>query len=271
VSPDPRTSSVPFPELSGTKTASRGAGTGKAGGRRRRSALLGTAAILVAAAAGGGYYYLHHKTTLAAPSSLRLPSTEPTGPIPGFSAALGKYQHITTRKQDKVPLSVAQLYPPRFVLTGTSVSYVRAATNSVTDCSLAVFGTQLATALASGKCSQVVRASYVSGDGQMMGTIGVINLVTADAAQQAGQVSGPEQLIAPLTTAKGPTKNLLNGTGMVYAEVKGHYLILMYVEYTNLKAPSTTAQKQALLDFAMGMFGGSANPSLSARMLNGHP
>jgi hypothetical protein len=57
---------------------------------------------------------------------------------------------------------------------------------------------------------------------------------------------------------------------MVYAEAKGHYLILMYVELTSLKTPDT-AQKQALLDFAKGMFAGSADISLSTRMLNGHP
>ena len=33
---------------------------------------------------------------------------------------------------------------------------------------------------------------------------------------------------------------------MVQAEIKGHYLILMWAEYANLKSPSGTAQRQAL-------------------------
>jgi hypothetical protein len=149
--------------------------------------------------------------------------------------------------------------------------YTRAAATSDKDCTLVVFGNRLQTALTSGKCTQVVRASYVSGDGKMMGTIGVINLGTANAAQQAGQVTGADQLIAPLTAAKGPTKNLLSGTGVVYAEVKGHYLILMYAEFTSLKSPSTATQKQQLVDFAKNAFDGSANISLSNRMLTGKP
>jgi len=36
----------------------------------------------------------------------------------------------------------------------------------------------------------------------------------------------------------------------VQAEIKGHYLILMYAEYANLKSPSGTAQRQALEQFA---------------------
>jgi hypothetical protein len=241
-------------------------------GLLRRPVLLGAAGLVALAAAGfAGYHYLgkSHSTAIHPGTTLRLPTSDPTAGSPYFTAKLGKWQHIGTRKLDPAPLSTGELYPVAFMLFGKQ--YTRAAATSDKDCTLVVFGNRLQTALTAGKCTQVVRASYVSGDSKMMGTIGVINLSTASAAQQAGQLTGADQLIAPLTAAKGPTKNLLSGTGVVYAEVKGHYLILMYAEFTNLKSPSTATQKQQLVDFAKNAFDGSANISLSNRMLTGKP
>jgi hypothetical protein len=115
----------------------------------------------------------------------------------------------------------------------------------------------------------VLRASYISGDGKMMGTVGVVNLITASAAQKAGQVTGPQEIIAPLSSQKGATRKLGTGTGVVQAEIKGHYLILMWAEFTNLKSPSGSAQKQTLEQFAANIVTGSANINLSTRMLTG--
>ena len=56
---------------------------------------------------------------------------------------------------------------------------------------------------------------------------------------------------------------------MVQAEIKGHYLILMWAEYANLKSPSSTAQRQALEQFATNLVTGTANINLSTRMLTG--
>lgn len=239
----------------------------------RRPIVLGagSAAVLaVGAVAGFLLFGRHHSTVIHPGTSLALPTSNPTANSPYFDTKLGKWQHIGSRKLDPAPLTVNQLYPPRFMPTGGS-QYTRVAASVDKDCTLAVFGTDLQTALQSGKCTQIVRATYISGDAKMMGTIGVVNLTSASAAAQAGKTTGPDELIAPLSTSKGPTKNLLNGTGVVYAEVKGHYLILMYAEFTNLKSPKTDAQKQQLVDFAKGMFGGSANIGLSNRMITGKP
>ena len=254
-----------------------GPGAGPRGGKQRgrlfrRPVLLGAAGVLLLAAASGvGYHYLgtSHSTVIHPGTSLQLPTSNPTASSPYFSPELGKWQHIGTRKLDPAPLSANELYPPAFMLSGSQ--YTRVATTADKNCALAVFGDQLQTALQAGKCTQVVRASYLSGNSKMMGTIGVVNLSTATAAQKAGQATGANQLMAPLSTSKGPTKNLLSGTGVEYAEVKGHYLIMMYAEFTNLKSPSGNTQKQQLVDFAKGMFAGSANISLSTRMLTGKP
>lgn len=236
-------------------------------GFRFRAAWLAAAAVVVAAAgAFAGYKYLYEaRVNAPVPSSLRLPTTAPRSP--GFDRALGKWQHIGARAQDPAPLTVEQLYPPQFALNGSS--YVRTAASITKNCSLAVFGADLQAALQTGHCSQVLRASYISGNGKMMGTVGVVNLISSAAAQKAGKVTGPQEIIAPLSARKGTTSKLGNGTGVVQAEIKGHYLILMWAEFTNLKSPSTSAQRQALEQFAANLVTGSANIDLSTRMLSG--
>jgi hypothetical protein len=103
----------------------------------------------------------------------------------------------------------------------------------------------------------------------MMGTIGVINLSSASLATKAGKVTGPQEIIAPLAASKGVTSKLGTGTGVVQAEIKGHYLILMWAEFTDLKSPSTAAQRQMLEQFATNLVTGSANINLSTRMATG--
>jgi hypothetical protein len=255
--PGPPTSAAPATRRHGARTRRRSA----------RRALLATAAVVVLAAGGfAGYKYLYEPRVNAPVSpTTRLPTNAPGSP--GFDKALGKWQHIGTRAEDPAPLTLTGLFPPRFTLDG--VSYVRTAASATTHCSAAVFGSQLQTALQSGHCTQVLRASYISGDGTMMGTIGVVNLITSAAAQQAGKVTGPDEIIAPLSSKKGATSKLGNGTGVVQAEIKGHYLILMWAEFANLKSPSTSAQRQQLEQFAGSLVTGSANIDLSTRMLTG--
>ena len=237
--------------------------------RRSRSRTWLAAAVVIAAAAGfASYKFLYEPTVNApVPPTLRLPTTAPGSP--GFDKTLGKWQHIGARAQDPEPLTVTELYPPQFVLNGSS--YVRTAASVTKTCSLAVYGADLQAALQSGHCTQVLRASYISGDGKMMGTVGVVNLITSSAAQKAGQVTGPQEIIAPLSAKKGATSKLGNGTGVVQAVTKGHYLILMWAEFSNLKAPSGAAQRQALQQFAGNLVTGSANINLSTRMLTGKP
>jgi hypothetical protein len=247
------------------------AGRRRGGGRTRhrtrsRVAWLAVAAVLTAGAGFAGYKYLYEaRVNAPVPPTLRLPTNAPGSP--GFDKALGKWQHIGSRTRDPQPLTIAGLYPPQFSLNGKS--YVRTAANITKTCSLAVYGADLQAALQSGKCTQVVRASYLSGDDTMMGTVGVVNLISSNAAQKAGRATGPQEIIAPLTGKKGPTKKLGTGTGVVQAEIKGHYLILMWAEYANLKSPSGQAQRQALEQFAANLVTGSANINLSTRMLTG--
>src|SRR6516225_9188017 len=69
---------------------------------------------------------------------------EPAGPASAASAG----QPRGARTADPEPLTLAELYPPRFALNGSS--YLRAAASLTKDCTLAVYGAQLQAALQSG-------------------------------------------------------------------------------------------------------------------------
>ena len=109
---------------------------------------------------------------------------------PGFDAARGKWQHIASRAQDPKALTLDELYPAQFELNGGS--FTRAAASG--EQGLHAGGLRLGPAAGAGnrQVHPVVRASYVSGDGTMMGTVGVVNLNSSTDAQ-AGQVTGPQR------------------------------------------------------------------------------
>jgi hypothetical protein len=261
----------PAPSVPVSPGPGRRGGPAADGPRRRPSRITWLVMAAVVIVAGGGYagykYLYEPRVNAPVSSTLRLPTNAPGSP--GFDPALGKWQHIGTRSQDPEPLTLDELFPPQFELNGSS--YLRTAAAVSKDCSQAVFGADLQTALQAGHCTQVLRASYISGNGTMMGTIGVANLSSSSGAQEAGQTTGPKEIIAPLAAQKGPTSKLGNGTGVVQAEIKGHYLILMWAEFTNLKSPATAAQRQQLEQFATDLVTGSANINLSTRMLTGKP
>jgi hypothetical protein len=243
--------------------------------RGKRRLLIAVTAVVVAGilAAAGYVFVLKPKPSTVTPTSAApLPS-------PGSSSAataacvkqFGQYCHIELRTDDPAPLTLAELFPPAFVNETDHGSFTRAGTKLDTTCSHAVIGQDLVSALQDGKCTQVARASYFSGDGKMMGTIGVANLSTTNEAHHAGKLVGTSDFVDPLTTTTGVTSKLGKGTGIVEAEYKGHYLIMIWAEFTSTNAPANNAQDQQLQQFGADLIAGTANISLSQRMLNGHP
>ncbi|HZZ55866.1 MAG TPA: hypothetical protein VFE26_16445 [Trebonia sp.] len=104
-----------------------------------------------------------------------------------------------------------------------------------------------------------------------MATIAVANLSTTNESHHAGKLVGTSDFVDPLTTTTGVTSKLGKGTGIVEAEYKGHYLIVIWAEFTSTNAPANNAQDQQLQQFGADLIAGTANISLSQRMLNGHP
>ena len=255
----------------------RGAGTRGRGSRgRKRARGRGTLrAIIVSAVAlilvvGATYVFItrSHKSPSPAadsrPTSSARPSTDPSP-----SPTLGTWGHIATRALDPAPLTLAELFPSSFK-NGTT-SYVRTAQKAKVHCGLALAGSQLAAAVSHAGCTQAMRASYLSSDHKLMGTIGVLNLITVTAAERAGKAAGPSEIIAQLPGARGLTKNLTKGTGFEAAEVKGHYLVLVWAEFANLHTPRTPLQKSQLEEFITLLMQRTANVSLATRQVTGSP
>ncbi len=234
--------------------------------------VLAVAVVLVAAAAVYVFVLNPNSNGKNAPTAGPLPTA---GTEPAAQACVkvyGTYCHIELRVDDPTPLTTGEIFPP--VVNNETGGKVTSSFNLVTTkvdktCSGAVIGANLITQLKDGHCSQVLRASYVSGNGKMMGTIGVINLETTNEAHYAGKVVDENDFIAPLAASKGIAKKLGQGTGVVEAEFKGHYLILTWSEFVNGSNPSTTAEDNELEQFSSDLVAGTANISLSQRMVTG--
>ncbi len=224
--------------------------------------------ILVLAA--GGALYLGSRLISSRGHQTASPQATPTisaTPTPTPTPTLGPYGHIASRAADPVPLTIAQLYPLSFNAGGTS--YSRTAVSLSKNCGNAVAGSSLQSAIGSAGCTQAARASYLSGP--MMGTIGVFNLKNASDASKAGRAAGASNFVAQLPARTGPTKKLGHGNGVEEAVFKGHYLILIWAEFTNLRTPKTKAQQASLVAFMSQLLQSTANVSLSNRMVNGTP
>jgi hypothetical protein len=249
--------------------------------RRRRVSrpmlLSITAGTVVIALAVAGYVLVFGKANSEAAAPAGSPSGRvqaPAGPTSSASAAcaarLGTYCHIETRVLDPLPLSLAEVFRAQFMNTSNGSAFAEAGSRVDTNCASAIIGSPLQAAIKTGKCTQVLRASYVSGNGQIMGTIGVVNLDTTQDAAKAGKAVDGNDFINPLTTKSGVTSKLGNGTGVVEAEYKGHYLILTWAEFTNLKTPDSH-QSHVLEQFETDLVAGTINVSLSERMVTGKP
>jgi hypothetical protein len=225
----------------------------------------GLAVVVVAATAGYLWYSGRHHGSPAASQPTAPRSTDPS-PSPSASPAVSN--HIASRVTDPVPLTLTELFPAKFA--DGAISYTRTVQKARARCAGALIGGTLAAALSHAGCTQVMRASYLSSK-KLMGTIGVLNLATAAAADRAGKAAGPADFIAQLPAAKGPTKRLTKGTGVEAAEVKGHYLVLVWAEFTNLRPPKSLAQRRALEAFITVLIQKTANVAIASRMVTGRP
>jgi len=222
--------------------------------------------VLIVAIVVAGYVYFNIKRSSsvvrAAPSGTAVAPSSPAAPP-------GQWKYIQSRATDPVPLTVRELFPHRFS-AGTTAG-PRTVSRAGTKCSREVIGKGLAAAVRKAGCTQVMRASYLSSSRKMMATIGVLNLVNVKAAERVGRAAGAREFIRQLPAAHGPTHNLTKGTGLEEAEVKGHYLILIWAEFTNLRAPSGAKQRGRLEAFSNALITGTVNQSLTSRMVTGHP
>lgn len=247
--------------------------TGKPRRRRRKVVVLGGSVFCLVVALAAVYHFLFQPSSQEASANAPLPSPGSTSSATAACVKqFGQYCHIEFRTNDPKPLKISELYPPAFLNEKDHISFQRIGTRTDKNCSDAVIGSALTSALDKGSCSQALRASYVSGKGssEIMGTIGVINLKTTNQAHYAGKLVGSSDFLAPLATSSGVGANLGKSTGVMQASFKGHYLILTWAELANEATPSKSDNKN-LMRFEDDLVAGTANIALSQRMVSGQP
>jgi hypothetical protein len=252
----------------GSRSKARGSRSADGSRKKRQPAWLAisVAGVIIAAVAAILIVTIPHGSTPA-------PSTKPTStPSPvraSPTAPPGPWGFIGSRKTDPLPLTGAE-HCPASVSNGSTV-YKRAIKTKGTNCRGALIGSALQAAVRSAGCKQTLRATYLSKGAKVMGTIGVFNLKTFAAASKAAGKAGHNEFVAQLAAKAGPAKSIGQGTGLEEAIVKGHYLVLVWAENTDLKAPKTKSGRTRLTAFMNLLVKNTVNVSLSNRMVDGKP
>ncbi|HVB46642.1 MAG TPA: hypothetical protein VNF47_28585 [Streptosporangiaceae bacterium] len=253
------------------RTSRPGRGRGASSARRRTHAkhqsawlAIGAAAVIIAAVTA-----VLFATSLSGTKAPVRPSNAPRSASPSPTQPAGKWVYIGSRTTDPIPLTMHELFPVDFVNAG--VYYGRVTMQKSRNCAGALIGSALQAAVRKAGCTQALRASYLSRVGKVMATIGVFNLSTAAKASTAALHTGRQEFVAQLVTRSGLTHKLGQGTGIEEALVKGHYLVSVWAEFTDLTAPKTAAQRAALENFMNLLISRTVNASLSYRMISGEP
>jgi len=236
--------------------------------KKRQSAWLaiGTAGVIVAAVAA---ILVLTSPGSSGPAGGPKPTNTPTPPRTSQTPPAGPWKYIGSRKTDPVPLTIGELYPASISSAGTV--YTRATQTKSTKCRPALIGAALQAAVRHGGCTQSLRATYLSKSAKVMGTIGVFNLKNYAVASTAASKAGHSEFVAQLAAKAGPAKAIGQGTGIEEALVKGHYLVLVWAEDTNLNAPKGKQGKARLTAFMSLLIKQTVNVSLSHRMVDGKP
>ena len=251
--------------------AGRSASTGRSGARTRRKRqsawlAIGTAGVIIAAVAivlvltspGSG-------APAKQPKANGTPTPVATSPTP----PPGKWAYIGSRKTDATPLTMSELFPAAISNAGTS--YTRAKESKGEACRAALIGSVLQAAVKQAACTQELRATYLSKAAKVMATIGVFNLKNFGLANKAAAKAGHSEFVAQLAAKAGPARSIGQGTGIEEALVKGHYLVLVWAEATDLSPPKSKAGRARLEAFMNLLISHTVNVSLSYRMVDGQP
>ncbi|WP_219467716.1 hypothetical protein [Nonomuraea rhizosphaerae] len=190
-----------------------------------------------------------------------------SAPLP--TAPPGKYSYATDRKTDPDPLTVKELFGAKKV-TVSGRSYTMTITSKVKKCSDGVVGEKITKALKSGKCTQVVRASFRDKDGKVFGTIGVANLSSSKNATKVSKAGSKTDYVKPLPGKDSVTKTLGTGTGGTQISTHGHYAVMIW--FGNKDGTKPDKKGQAKLTQAMDdVTKATIYKALDTRTLTGHP
>lgn len=199
-------------------------------------------------------------------------ATAPTGaPAPTATTEPTRRPVLgNSRATDPVPLTLSEIFRHRTFDVGTK-RYAMTAWHADRRCTGTVHGTTLITALRRGSCSQVMRATFASSDGTLIGTVGVANLQTATAAKAATRVWNAKDAWLRPVPGPGLTKKIGTGSALGTFQYKGHYLLMTWVQQPSGKAIPAGRQKLASAFGQSVMLGSGLYEALNYRGTEGKP
>ncbi|SEG33122.1 hypothetical protein SAMN04489712_104441 [Thermomonospora echinospora] len=201
-------------------------------------------------------------TQTAAPRPTATPT--PTTPPAPLNAKL------KSRATDPDPLTLKEVFGTAS-FTQKGKKFVRTAWKHDRGCTGAVNGSKLEAALKKGGCAQVLRATYARADGLLIGTVGVLNLKTESAAKAAEKAgAGRDAFLQPLA-GTGYTKKIGKGAALGTTFVRGHYLIMTWVQRPDGKTISGKYHKVVSAFQQQIILGSNLNKALHYRGIEGKP
>ncbi|GAA0260758.1 hypothetical protein GCM10009527_065900 [Actinomadura nitritigenes] len=230
---------------------------GPSGRRRSLPLIIGGAVVAGLVLIGGGVGVASMMKDDSKPAKKAPPaaaSTKPTAPasptVPPLQAV-----KLQSRATDPVKLTLSEVFG-KASFKASGLKYVRTAANSTTKCSAVVGGVALEKALKKGDCTQALRATYALSSGSLIGTIGVLNLKSADAAKAALKAASAKDAFLLALPGKGVTKKAGKGLAFGTSQARGHYLVMTWVQRPDGKAIAAKYHK-AVSVFGAELYKGS--------------
>ncbi|WP_119728460.1 hypothetical protein [Thermomonospora amylolytica] len=242
--------------------------------RRRSTPLVAVGAVVAGLLLAGGGFAVSSMLTggdtgepaaAAEPTEPATASPTPTEPPAPLNVKL------KDRASDPEPLTLAEVFGTQtFKEKGTT--YLRTAWKHDRDCAKGVTGAKLEAALKKGGCNQVLRASYARRDGSLIGTVGVLNLKTEQAAKNAAKAgAGRDAYLQPLPAKKGVTRTLGKGVALGTVYARGHYLIMTWVQRPDGKEIGSKDHKKVTAFQQQVILGSNLGKALHYRGIEGKP
>ncbi|KAB2351803.1 hypothetical protein [Actinomadura rudentiformis] len=162
---------------------------------------------------------------------------------------------LKSRATDPNPMTLNEAFGKRTFASG-GAKYMRTGWKAQRGCTGIVNGAALGKALKKGGCSQALRATFARSDGKLIGTVGVLNLKTEAAAKVAERAAAAKDAYLQPLAGTGTTKKIGKGEALGTAEIRGHYLVMTWVQRPDGKKIATKYHK-AVSTFGQEVIRGS--------------
>ncbi|HEU5027293.1 MAG TPA: hypothetical protein VFV01_20405 [Spirillospora sp.] len=226
-------------------------------GRRRLPLIIGGAVVAGLVLIGGGVGAASMMKDDSKPAKKAPPAAASTKPAAPATPTVPPLQAVKlqSRTTDPVKLTLSEVFG-KASFKAAGHKYVRTAASSTTKCSAVVGGTALEKALKKGDCTQALRATYALSTGSLIGTIGVLNLKSEDAAKLAVKAASAKDAFLQALPGKGVTKKAGKGLAFGTSQARGHYLVMTWVQRPDGKAIAAKYHK-AVSVFGAELYKGS--------------